>query len=82
MLDLILSWCLIIYMIKRIKFVHKRHIQEHSHPDYIVISYSMSDIFLGVLLVILIGFIIYNYIEVNLFMARNVRPATIVNMKK
>jgi hypothetical protein len=69
-------------MIKRIKFVHKRHIQEHNHPDYVIISYSMSDIFLGVLLVSLTGFIIYSYLEINLFTARNVRPATIVNLKK
>jgi len=44
-----------------IKFIHKRHLNKTSYPGKITIYFSGADIVLGLLLVILVGFFIYNY---------------------
>jgi hypothetical protein len=45
-----------------IKLVHKKHMQKGSHGTKLVIYYSVSDIVLGILLLVLTGFFIYNYV--------------------
>ena len=48
-----------------IKFIHKKHIQKAPNIKALIIYYSLSDIVLGALLVILVAFFIYNYLEVS-----------------
>jgi len=45
-----------------IKFVHKKHINLTPKTSKIIIYYSISDLILGLLLIILVGFFIYNYL--------------------
>lgn len=53
-----------------IKFIHKNHIHQDAHTKALIIYYSLSDIVLGLLLVVLVGFFIYNYLEFS-FRATN-----------
>lgn len=46
-----------------LKFVHKKHINKNPNTKALIIYYSLSDIILGLLLVTLVAFFIYNYLE-------------------
>lgn len=46
-----------------IKFIHKKHLQENKVSGKIVIYYNISDIFLGVTLLILVAFFINDYLS-------------------
>ena len=48
-----------------IKFIHKKHINNHPYTARIVIYYSFADIVLGTLLVILSTFFAVNYTNSN-----------------
>ena len=50
-----------------IKFIHKKHINQSSQNAKIVIYYSISDIVLGIVLMALVAFFIYNYLEFKVF---------------
>ena len=56
-----------------IKFTHKRLYKVSGHGRKIVITYSMYDIIIGTLLVVLVGFYIYNYVHDNLYNFREYR---------
>lgn len=49
-----------------IKFVKREHYKQGSHKAKIVITYSLSEIILGTLLVAMTSFYIYNYLSTNL----------------
>lgn len=46
-----------------LKFIHKKHIHKNVGTKAFVIYYSVSDIVLGFLLIVLVGFFIYNYLQ-------------------
>ena len=46
-----------------LKFIHKKHIYKMPNTKALVIYYNLSDIVLGFLLVVLVAFFIYNYLE-------------------
>ena len=46
-----------------IKFIHKKHIHKDPQIKGLAIYYSLSDIILGSLLIVLVAFFIYNYLE-------------------
>jgi hypothetical protein len=48
-----------------LKFLHKKHIYKNLKNSKLTIYYSISDIFLGSLLIILVLFFIYNYLISN-----------------
>ena len=50
-----------------IKFVHKKHINQDPKTAKIVIYYSVFDIILGLTLMVLTAFFIYNYLEFKVF---------------
>ena len=50
-----------------IKFVHRKHTNQNQKTDKIVIYYSLLDIILGLLLMVLVAFFIYNYLEFKVF---------------
>ena len=45
------------------KFIRKKHIREDNSGSKIVIYYSVSDIFLGAILLILVIFFIHDYLS-------------------
>ena len=47
------------------KFIHKNHIHKDPHTKALVIYYNISDIVLGFLLIVLVAFFIYNYLETS-----------------
>jgi hypothetical protein len=49
-----------------LKFVKKEHYKKGDHKGKIIITYSVSEIIIGILLVTLVGFYIYNYLDSNL----------------
>jgi hypothetical protein len=49
-----------------IKFIHREHAQEEKGSRKIVIYYSISDIFLGTALLLLVAFFIHDYISQRL----------------
>ena len=49
-----------------IKFIHKKHFHKPTGGYKFIIYYDMSEIVLGVLLVSLVGFFVYNYLQNNL----------------
>ncbi|OGE76636.1 MAG: hypothetical protein A3K05_00045 [Candidatus Doudnabacteria bacterium RIFCSPHIGHO2_01_48_18] len=49
-----------------LKFVHKHHYKKSDHPGKIIITYSLSEIVMGGLLIIMLTFYIYNYLSTNL----------------
>ena len=63
------------------KFVHKNHMRATKHESKIVIYYSLSDIVLGFLLVVLVAFFIYNYLEVNFYVPARPILMTTVGVK-
>ena len=46
-----------------INFIHRKHIHESTHVRGIVIYYSLSDIVLGFLLIVLVSFFIFSYLR-------------------
>lgn len=48
------------------KFIKKEHYNRGDHHGQIVITYSVSEIIMGLLLVTLVTFYIYNYLSSNL----------------
>ena len=51
-----------------LKFVHKKHINQQAKSKFrFVIYYSASDIVLGILLMALTTFFIYNYLQANIY---------------
>lgn len=54
-----------------IKFIHKKHIQEHKGDSKFVIYYNVSDIFLGTILLALVVFFIHDYLSHSLGMQNN-----------
>ncbi len=48
-----------------IKFIHKKHADLNPKTDKFVIYYSVLDIVLGFLLMVLVAFFIYNYLSVS-----------------
>lgn len=49
-----------------LKFIHKKHINQQAKSKFrFVIYYSASDIVLGILLIALTSFFIYNYLQAN-----------------
>lgn len=50
-----------------LKFVHKKHINETKSKYRFVVYYSASDIVLGILLIALTSFFIYNYLRANVY---------------
>ena len=53
-----------------LKFIHKDHINKDPKSKRLVIYYNLSDVVLGFLLIVLVSFFIYNYLELNLFLAQ------------
>ncbi len=49
-----------------LKFVHKKHMHKDRPEAKFVIYYSVSDIVLGLLLIILVSFFAVNYVRDNL----------------
>ena len=49
-----------------IKFINKKHIHTEKDPYKIVIYYSVSDIFLGTILMALVIFFIHDYLSHSL----------------
>jgi len=50
-----------------LKLMHKRHLGKNPKAASFIIYYNLNDIILGFLLVTLVGFFIYNYLELNLY---------------
>lgn len=48
-----------------LKLVHKKHIFKNLYNSRLTIYYSVSDIVLGIALIMLVAFFIYNYLLVN-----------------
>lgn len=46
-----------------IKFKHKKHMQEGKGEARVVIYYNISDIFLGLVLLVLVFFFIHDYLS-------------------
>lgn len=59
-----------------IKFIHKKHINKHPRTAKVVIYYSLSEILLGLLLVALSIFFIYNYLDFKLFQTDKINYVT------
>jgi hypothetical protein len=57
-----------------IKFINKKHINKDKTGTKLVIYYSVSDIVLGIILLILVGFFIDNYLNENLYPPKNNHP--------
>jgi len=49
-----------------IKFVKRSHYQRGTHGSKIIITYSASEVLIGFLLISLVGFYVYYYLETNL----------------
>ena len=49
------------------KFVKRSHYQKGGHSGQIVITYSVSEIVIGFLLIGLVGFYVYQYLKANLY---------------
>ena len=49
-----------------IKFIKKQHVQEEKISGKVIIYYSISDIFLGTALLLLVAFFIHDYISQRL----------------
>ncbi len=45
-----------------VTFVHKKHYKSHDHKNKMVITYSLSEVAMGVLLLALSAFYIYDYL--------------------
>ena len=60
-----------------IKFIHKKNYVPSKNVRKIVITYSTSEIILGILLVGLTTFFVYNYLEFSYFGERT--PAIIMS---
>ncbi|OGE76170.1 MAG: hypothetical protein A3C85_01760 [Candidatus Doudnabacteria bacterium RIFCSPHIGHO2_02_FULL_48_21] len=58
-----------------LKFIKRTHHKKTEHKGKIVITYSLSEIVIGGLLIIMVVFYIYNYLQAN-FLA-NPKPALI-----
>ena len=50
-----------------LKFIHKNNIDKNPGTNKLVVYYNLSDIILGFLLIVLVTFFIYSYLELNLF---------------
>jgi len=50
-----------------VKFVKRHHYKKGEHKGAIVITYTASEIIIGILLITLVGFYVYNYLYVNLY---------------
>jgi hypothetical protein len=58
-----------------IKFIHKKHIHKAPNVKAFIIYYSVSDIILGFLLIVLVAFFIYNYLQNSFWGSNRTYPA-------
>lgn len=56
-----------------IKFIHKKHIHKTTNGYKFVIYYDFAEVILGLLLIALVGFFIFNYLQNN-FAYKSAQP--------